>query len=326
MYLCVRSVWNYLVDGPEREAMKFESTLAYDALGGLHGMVGSALYRRCRREAEPMVWLEVWQSLLDNAPESKMTGAEQKDLEMEEHNLQAKPRRGTSVYRHRPMQAMLKGRISFRSQDGFTHLHNFRQQRRAIAVCDHCERKIWGFVGWVCVDCEVTCHDKCRALIPPNCKSSSAIDRFGRRAETQVVRTLPLNNRVLPRDRSLSTISSGSAVGAEGGDPKDLSSPTTPVVPPRKSKIRASVTNDEEASITATSYPTLMADANSQPSAASEQSVAEGQQSLPHDFNGYLHKVGGRVRNWKRRWFHLDSKARLLRYFAPPKVCIPALS
>jgi hypothetical protein len=33
---------------------------------------------------------------------------------------------------------------------------------------------------------------------------------------------------------------------------------------------------------------------------------------------GYMHKVGGRVRNWKRRWFELDPTERVLRYFAPP--------
>ena len=189
-------VWPYFLTWPERSADWFETPLPYDALGGMHAVVGEVLLQRCQLDpASPMQWLERWQALADAAD---LGSARSRCVEVLilfwylTHSLfssdgeivaPARRKRGTAVYRHRPMQAMLKGKISVRSQDGYTHLHNFRQQRRAVAMCDHCERKIWGFAGWYCVDCGVTCHDKCRMLIPPNCQQKPP-ERLERRAET----------------------------------------------------------------------------------------------------------------------------------------------
>lgn len=203
------------------------------------------------------------------------------------------------------MPAVLKGKISRRDSDGHELLqpHRFDQQRLRVPLCDHCGSTIWGIAtGWTCVDCGVTCHERCRNHVPPNCGSASGAALFdggvfaghGDGAEADGLHSrgaLTPVAEVEEAQRAGHVVSAGSAPAA------------TQPTPPTRRETAGSIHVGRSTFLHGT--------------APLPQGPPEGV-SVYHGTTGLLYKMGGRVRNWKLRWCFLDAELRQLRYYRPP--------
>eukprot|EP00050_Salpingoeca_kvevrii_P010868 m.11020 g.11020 ORF g.11020 m.11020 type:complete len:1832 (-) comp3123_c0_seq1:128-5623(-) len=78
--------------------------------------------------------------------------------------------RGRTLKQKRELPAPLKGKLTWAdTTESFMYPHRFKLQRLSNTICSHCGRRIWGIHPWVCLDCSQACHDRCRALVAPNC-------------------------------------------------------------------------------------------------------------------------------------------------------------
>ncbi|XP_034117155.1 myotubularin-related protein 13 [Drosophila nasuta] len=113
----------------------------------------------------PQKWQQVWNNLVVPAvePMSRKTSLNS----MLVHTQQLK--RST-------LEIIIKGRLAG-YQDKFFHPHRFEKHPYTTPTnCNHCTKLLWGPVGYRCMDCGNSYHEKCTELSMKNCTKYKAID------------------------------------------------------------------------------------------------------------------------------------------------------
>ncbi|XP_030373438.1 myotubularin-related protein 13 [Scaptodrosophila lebanonensis] len=74
------------------------------------------------------------------------------------------------------LEFIMKGRLAG-YQDKFFHPHRFEKHPYTTPTnCNHCTKLLWGPVGYRCMDCGNSYHEKCTELSMKNCTKYKAID------------------------------------------------------------------------------------------------------------------------------------------------------
>ncbi|EDW84800.1 uncharacterized protein Dwil_GK14310 [Drosophila willistoni] len=114
-------------------------------------------------------WQQVWNQLeVPLNPDSSMSSLSRK-TSLNSMLIQQTHKRST-------LEIIMKGRLAG-YQDKFFHPHRFEKHPYTTPTnCNHCTKLLWGPVGYRCMDCGNSYHEKCTELSMKNCTKYKAID------------------------------------------------------------------------------------------------------------------------------------------------------
>lgn len=115
----------------------------------------------------PQKWQNVWSNL--EVPHEHL------DLERKS-SFNSIFYHGKLQHKRSTLEIIMKGRLSG-YQDKFFHPHRFEKHPYTTPTnCNHCTKLLWGPVGYRCMDCGNSYHEKCTELSMKNCTKYKAVD------------------------------------------------------------------------------------------------------------------------------------------------------
>ncbi|EDW38045.1 GL12246 [Drosophila persimilis] len=113
----------------------------------------------------PQKWLQVWNSLVVPKMEPIPHNASLGSMFVQAHQ-----------HKRSTLEIIMKGRLAG-YQDNYFHPHRFEKHPYTTPTnCNHCTKLLWGPVGYRCMDCGNSYHEKCTELSMKNCTKYKAID------------------------------------------------------------------------------------------------------------------------------------------------------
>lgn len=83
---------------------------------------------------------------------------------------------GKLQHKRSTLEIIMKGRLSG-YQDKFFHPHRFEKHPYTTPTnCNHCTKLLWGPVGYRCMDCGNSYHERCTELSLKNCTKYKAVE------------------------------------------------------------------------------------------------------------------------------------------------------
>ncbi|XP_065194750.1 myotubularin-related protein 13-like isoform X2 [Sycon ciliatum] len=187
-----------------------------------------------------------------------------------------------SLHQHRrtSVEVLLKGKLTGQAQQAFSYPHRFVMHSfKTPTVCDSCKQLMWGVIrqGLQCADCSYNSHYRCKLVAPSNCNE-------------------------FKRGSSSTSSAGGIGVGSNSEEPVFTSAPAKPPT------ALARVTESLLAPLNPDSDPGAFR-------ARSASSMFYMQPTAEKFHEGFLYKRGGIRKNWKMRWFVLNSEGMELCYY-----------
>ncbi|XP_022215873.1 myotubularin-related protein 13 isoform X2 [Drosophila obscura] len=113
----------------------------------------------------PQNWLQVWNNLVVPKIEPIPHKASLGSIFVQTHQ-----------HKRSTLEIIMKGRLAG-YQDKYFHPHRFEKHPYTTPTnCNHCTKLLWGPVGYRCMDCGNSYHEKCTELSMKNCTKYKAID------------------------------------------------------------------------------------------------------------------------------------------------------
>ncbi|KAH8341099.1 hypothetical protein KR067_010896 [Drosophila pandora] len=114
----------------------------------------------------PQKWLQVWNNLEVPKLEPIVShNSSLGDIYVQAHQ-----------HKRSTLDIIMKGRLAG-YQDKYFHPHRFEKHPYTTPTnCNHCTKMLWGPVGYRCMDCGNSYHEKCTELSMKNCTKYKAID------------------------------------------------------------------------------------------------------------------------------------------------------
>ncbi|BFF89004.1 myotubularin-related protein 13 [Drosophila madeirensis] len=113
----------------------------------------------------PQKWLQVWNNLVVPKIEPIPHNASLGSIFVQTHQ-----------HKRSTLEIIMKGRLAG-YQDKYFHPHRFEKHPYTTPTnCNHCTKLLWGPVGYRCMDCGNSYHEKCTELSMKNCTKYKAID------------------------------------------------------------------------------------------------------------------------------------------------------
>ncbi|XP_043652023.1 myotubularin-related protein 13 isoform X1 [Drosophila teissieri] len=113
----------------------------------------------------PQKWLQVWNSLEVPQLEPVARNASLGNIFVQTHQ-----------HKRSTLEIIMKGRLAG-YQDKYFHPHRFEKHPYTTPTnCNHCTKLLWGPVGYRCMDCGNSYHEKCTEHSMKNCTKYKAID------------------------------------------------------------------------------------------------------------------------------------------------------
>lgn len=116
----------------------------------------------------PQKWLQVWDQLEVPPMEELTRKSSLSSILLQSH--------GKLAHKRSTLEILMKGRLSG-YQDKFFHPHRFEKHPYTTPTnCNHCTKLLWGPVGYRCMDCGNSYHEKCTEISLKNCTKYKAVD------------------------------------------------------------------------------------------------------------------------------------------------------
>ncbi|XP_023166410.1 myotubularin-related protein 13 [Drosophila hydei] len=113
----------------------------------------------------PQKWQLVWNNMVVPQEESISRKTSMSSMLVQTHQ-----------HKRSTLEIIMKGRLAG-YQDKFFHPHRFEKHPYTTPTnCNHCTKLLWGPVGYRCMDCGNSYHEKCTELSMKNCTKYKAID------------------------------------------------------------------------------------------------------------------------------------------------------
>jgi len=113
----------------------------------------------------PQKWLQVWNSLVVPQVEPVASNTSLGNIYVQTHQ-----------HKRSTLEIIMKGRLAG-YQDKYFHPHRFEKHPYTTPTnCNHCTKLLWGPVGYRCMDCGNSYHEKCTEHSMKNCTKYKAID------------------------------------------------------------------------------------------------------------------------------------------------------
>lgn len=116
----------------------------------------------------PQKWQQVWEKLEIPLTENLARKSSLSSILLQSH--------GKLQHKRSTLEIIMKGRLSG-YQDKFFHPHRFEKHPYTTPTnCNHCTKLLWGPVGYRCMDCGNSYHEKCTEVSLKNCTKYKAVD------------------------------------------------------------------------------------------------------------------------------------------------------
>lgn len=118
----------------------------------------------------PQKWQQVWESIEVPQTEARL------QRKSSANSLSQQDAEGRLQHKRSTLEIIMKGRLTG-YQDKFFHPHRFEKHPYTTPTnCNHCTKLLWGPVGYRCMDCGNSYHEKCTENSLKNCTKYKAVD------------------------------------------------------------------------------------------------------------------------------------------------------